>query len=95
MIKPRFKIRVNNLIFIDVVWFKRQGIVATQDLVTNEIYFYIGLEDTSKFIHEEQDDIREIMSYGAKFPNDAGELLFKHINFKKFNYKQMFPENLI
>lgn len=82
------------MVFLDVRWFKRQGIVVCQDLITNQFLFYIGLEEMH-FTDTEQGDILGIMGYGSTFPQDAGMLLFPRIDFENDSYKEKFPEDLI
>lgn len=63
--------------FVDVLWFNGGigccGIVKCIDDHTDEVKYYIGAVDG--FLAEE--DIERIMSWGAKFPKEAGDLLWK------------------
>ena len=94
MHKPHLKIIKNNMVFIDVRWYKRQGIVVCQDLMTDKFKFYIGLEEMH-FTDTEEGDILGIMGFGSTFQGDAGRLLFKDIDYENYSYKELFPEELI
>jgi len=82
------------MVFIEVRWYKRQGIVVCQDLITNDFLFYIGLEEMH-FTDTEKGDILGIMGFGSTFPQDAGMLLFPNIDYKNDSYKEIFPEDLV
>ena len=82
------------MVFIDVRWYKRQGIVVVQDLITNEFKFYIGLEEMH-FTDTEQGDIIGIMGWGSTFSPEAGRVLFPKIDYALDSYKEKYPEDLI
>ena len=94
MINPPYKLINNNMVLIDVRWWKRQGIVVVQDLITDEFKFYIGLEEMH-MTDNELGDIRGIMGWGSTFPEDAGKLLFPDIDYENDSYKNIYPERLI
>ncbi len=95
MIYPHIrKLFSNNMVFVDVRWYKRQGIVVCQDLITNEFIFYIGLEE-KHFTDSEKGDILGIMRFGSTFSYEAGMVLFPNIDYENDSYKEMFPEDLI
>lgn len=91
---PHRKVINNNCVFLDVRWFKRQGIIVCQDLFDDSFRFYIGLEEMH-FTDTEVGDILGIMRYGSTFPFDVGMVLFPNIDYKKDSYKQLWPEDLI
>lgn len=82
------------MVFIDVRWYKRQGIVVCQDLYSDEFKFFIGLEE-KHFSDTEKGDIIGIMGYGSTFPQDAGKVLFSNIDYENDSYKELFPEDFI
>jgi len=95
LINPNIrKVFSNNLVFIDVRWFKRQGIVLCQDTFSNEFIFYIGLEEIH-FTESEKGDILGIMRYGSTFPFEAGQVLFPNVDYENDSYKDKFPEDFI
>lgn len=80
--------------FIDVRWFKRQGIIVCQELYSNKFKFFIGLE-YKHFTQTEMDDIEGIMVCGSTFPDDVGRVLFPKIDYANDSYSKSFPEDLI
>lgn len=58
----------NNQELVDVLWFNTrkgtQGLVKCKDLTTKEIKFYLGIGEGS----DEDEDIKRIIDWGAKFP---------------------------
>jgi hypothetical protein len=82
------------MVFLDVRWYKRQGIVVCQDLITDEFKFYIGLEE-KHFTNTERGDIIGIMGYGSTFSPEAGKVLFPNIDYTTDSYKEKYPEDLI
>ncbi len=93
---PRFDIIMNNMVFLDVIWFGNTGLVTVQDLVTDEYKFYIQGENTPNYsVNMEEYHVKQIMSFGKHFPEDAGELLFKHLVFDGTAFKEVHPERFI
>lgn len=56
---------------LGVRWFNSVGIVKVEDEFDG-IKYYIRHIDG----YNEKQDIQRIMEWGAKFPNDAGDVLF-------------------
>lgn len=74
----------NNLLVLDAVWFGctyTTGIIVCEDIKTKKIKCYIDGTDPDNKTEEE--DIKQLLSFGAYFPNKAAEPLFKHIDFTK------------
>lgn len=57
--------------FLDVRWFNDIGIVRVEDE-------YEGIKYFIKYSvgYDEEEDIKHIMDWGSRFPNDAGDVLF-------------------
>jgi hypothetical protein len=95
LINPHIrKLISNGYVFIDVKWYKRQCIVVTQDLRSDEFRFYIGLEEMH-FTETEPGDILGCMRYGSTFPYHVGQVLFPNIDYEQDSYREKFPEDLI
>jgi hypothetical protein len=85
---------MNNLVLLDRLWIGNTGIIVTQDLVTNEYKFYIQGENAPIDVSETR-QLSLIMMYGRHFPEDAGKLLFKHVDFSGKPYKEIYPEQFL
>lgn len=58
--------------FLDVIWFNTVGIVRAEDEYEGIKYYISDLRPGNT---AEEDQI-EIMEWGDRFPNDAGDVLF-------------------
>lgn len=58
---------------LGVQWFNTCGIVRVEDEITGLSHYYIR---AISGVQSEREDIDLIASWGSKFPNDAGDVLF-------------------
>ena len=64
--------KINGMNLLDVMWFNRVGIVRCEGELPGDIRYYI--KEVAGY--NEDVDTEEIMSWGSKFPRDAGDKLF-------------------
>ena len=66
---------VNNMVYIDSIWFNDVGFALIQDEITREYRCYT--KAINPFNEDEDKDIINTIKHGSKFPMEAAEVLFR------------------